>query len=359
MIPKNYFFSGINKTVIALILFSLAINASSQVILSADGNTDTYDLINSVLAPGYNVVEVPDCGHEEFGDHIDQAFDDELDTYVFCFHIHTEFDSDRCINYDRQRTEIKTYDKSPDNLIGTEGETVVYKWKFRLDIDFKASSSFTHLHQLKAVGGSEESMPLMTLTARKGTPDKLELRYAEALSQETIYQADLTPFKGYWVLATERITYGETGEYSINITLLQSGQSIFQYSSNNIRTWKTDADFIRPKWGIYRSLNDSENLRDEKVYFNDFSIEETNGTPVLETKGNQEFIIYPNPSTGEFTVSNILNKDIQIRNLHGELIFKLQNASTNQLSINNITSGLYLITLRFGNNIATQKLVVN
>ncbi|MFK7948626.1 MAG: hypothetical protein AB8G11_13630 [Saprospiraceae bacterium] len=37
------------------------------------------------------------------------------------------------------------------------------------------------------------------------------------------------------------------------------------YSDNNIRMWKTDAEFIRPKWGIYRSLNDSTSLRDEEV----------------------------------------------------------------------------------------------
>ena len=64
------------------------------------------------------------------------------------------FHVDRCINSDRQRNEIKTYDKSPDNLLGVEGEEVVYKWKFKLDADMQLSSSFTHVHQLKSVGGS-------------------------------------------------------------------------------------------------------------------------------------------------------------------------------------------------------------
>ena len=46
--------------------------------------------------------------------------------------MHVTPDNDRCINTDRQRNEIKSYDKSPDNLLGVEGEEVVYKWKFKL-----------------------------------------------------------------------------------------------------------------------------------------------------------------------------------------------------------------------------------
>ena len=39
-------------------------------------------------------------------------------------------------------------------------------------------------------------------------------------------------------------------------------------------TIKPDNDFIRPKWGIYRSLKKQKDLRDEAVRFNDFSIKE-------------------------------------------------------------------------------------
>ncbi|MFK7948627.1 MAG: hypothetical protein AB8G11_13635 [Saprospiraceae bacterium] len=91
---------------------------------------------------------------------------------------------------------------------GIEGETVEYVWKFKLDAGFQSSASFTHIHQLKAVGGTESSMPSITLTARKGTPDKLQLRYAATTSQSTIHQVDLTPMKGVWVEVTETVTYG-------------------------------------------------------------------------------------------------------------------------------------------------------
>jgi len=237
-------------------LLALCVKLSGQAVLMADGPGDTYALIASVLAPGYTPIEVPDCSHIPFGRHIDEVFDTALNAYVFRFYLHKIEDSDRCRKFDRQRTEIKAYDKSPDNLLGVEGETVVYSWKFKMDSTFQPSYSFTHVHQLKAVGGPEASVPLFTLTLRKANPDRLELRYAE--TTEVI----------------ETIRYGEVGMYEISIKRVDNGQVLFSYQNDSLRTWKTDADFIRPKWGIYRSLSDADNLKDEVLLFADFRIEE-------------------------------------------------------------------------------------
>ena len=73
---------------------------SSQTLLEADGPGNTYELINSVLAPGYDAVEEPDCGHLSFGRHIDELFDADLNKYVFRFHIHKSPDNDRCLYFD-------------------------------------------------------------------------------------------------------------------------------------------------------------------------------------------------------------------------------------------------------------------
>ncbi len=267
-----------NGIVLFLILSFSPLGAFSQVTLEANGSGNTYELINSILAPGHDVIEAPDCSHKSFGRHIDEIFDVDLNKFVFRFFIHKSSDNDRCKNFDRQRNEIKSYNKSPDNLLGIRSERVEYKWKFKLDNTFQPSSSFTHLHQIKAVGGSEASMPLITITARKGNPDKLQLRYAESRTQVTLHETDLDTIKGSWVEVTETILYGESGsgEYEIVITKLSNNDELFYYSNNAIRTWKTNAIFLRPKWGIYRSLNDSINLKDEEVLFADFSIHELN-----------------------------------------------------------------------------------
>lgn len=265
-----------NKFIPVVLLIQLIVVTSTygQLILNADGPGNTYSLINSKLAPGYEAIEVPDCGHPEFGPHIDEVFDSGLNTNVFRFHIHVNEDDDRCINFDRQRNEIKTYDQSPDSLLGVSGETVQYKWKFKLDAGFQSSPNFTHIHQLKAVGGSEDDMPLITLTTRSGTPDKLELRYAANLTQVTVASTDIAPFKGQWIEVTETVTYGESGSYEIVMNNVATGAQLFSYSNLSLRMWKTDADFIRPKWGIYRSLLSASSLRDEIVLFANFIIEE-------------------------------------------------------------------------------------
>lgn len=231
----------IQKNTFLVLCFAFTANLFSQTNLNATGSSDTYALINAALAPGYDVVEVPDCGHTEFGNHIDEVFDDDLNEYVFRFHAHVGEDDDRCDKQDRQRTEIKTYDQSPDDLLGVEGETVVYKWSFKLDAGFQPSSSFTHLHQIKAVGGDESGIPKITLTARDKTPDDLELRYSENNSQTTILTVDLDPFKGNWVDVVETITYGEEndgGAYEILITNTATGVVLLEYSDDSIRMWK-------------------------------------------------------------------------------------------------------------------------
>jgi len=242
--------------------------------LSADGLGNTYELITSVLAPGFNPIEVPDCGHDEFGPHIDEVFDNDLNKNVFRFFIHTDNDNDRCMIFDRQRNEIKTYDKSPNNLIGTATETVVYNWKFKLAAGFQSSPNFTHLHQLKSVGGSLASMPMYTLTTRKGSPDKLELRYAETDAQVTLKQTDLAPLINEWVEVTETITYGNSGNYEIEISKIRDRTILFEYANTSIVNWRPGAMLVRPKWGIYRSLLNAQDLRDEQILFADFTITE-------------------------------------------------------------------------------------
>jgi hypothetical protein len=139
------------------------------VYLRPDGNPDnTYELINKVL--GGTAYEVPDCAHPHFGPHITQKKDKDLvdnNKSVFAFYIHVSPDNDNCQNDDRQRTEIKTYGPSPSYLKGFSGDTVSFSWSFKLDSGFLPSSTFTHIHQIKAGDGGDDGTPIITLTPRK------------------------------------------------------------------------------------------------------------------------------------------------------------------------------------------------
>ncbi len=241
---------------------------NTEVILKADGPGNTYELINSKLAPGFDAVENPECAHPSFGRHIAEVWDADLGTNVFEFYSHVTPDDDRCTNFDRQRVEIKTYDQSPANLKGVVGETITYKWKFRLAAGFKPSSSFTHIHQIKPVNG-DDGNPMFTLTARKGTPNKMELIHDNITKVAIV---DLSLFDGVWVEATEILKVGANGTYSMIIKRVSDNATLLSYSSNNIKTIRPDNDFLRPKWGIYRSLNNAADLRDDSIRFDAFSI---------------------------------------------------------------------------------------
>lgn len=145
-----------------LVSFVFTFCIAQRVYLRADGDSpNTYALINRVL--GGTAVEVPDCVHPI--QHITQVHDPELNIPVFNFLSHVDIDNDRCRNFDRMRTEIKTYDKSPEHLIGYYRDRISLSWDMKLDSQFQPSTAFTHIFQVKPVGG-EESQPFITLTPR-------------------------------------------------------------------------------------------------------------------------------------------------------------------------------------------------
>ncbi len=271
---------------IAIIFAVMPILATSQVTLDANGPGQTYELINSVLAPGYTAVEAPDqcTSHPSFGRHIAEVWDATLNKYVFEFYIHvptsfpvtaTTADNDRCINFDRQRVEIKTYESSPANLKGTVGETVNYKWKFRLPLGFRPSPNFTHIHQVKAVGG-DEGDPLFTLTVRKSNPDILQSLYVKDSATSEFVQGfvNLSSIAGIWIEATEVIKVGANGTYSITLKRVSDSVTLLSYNNANVATIRPSNTFIRPKWGIYRSLNSYSYLRDDTIRLANISIQE-------------------------------------------------------------------------------------
>ncbi|MFZ6011608.1 MAG: Ig-like domain-containing protein [Bacteroidota bacterium] len=262
---------------ILLFLFALTIVSwlHAQVIVQADGPGNTYELFNSKF--GGTAVESPDCAHTSFGRHISEVWDNTLNKYVFVFHSHVAEDNDRCINFDRQRIEVKTYGPSPENVKGSKGETHTYRWKFKLDAGFKPSPSFTHIHQIKAGDGSDDGSPLITITPRSGSPEKLQVIHTPSSGSSgggTVREVDLAPFKGTWVEVYEKVRYEENGTIELLIRRVNDGATLLSYSNGNLDLWRGDATFNRPKWGVYRSLNNSSYLRNEQVLFSDFCIAE-------------------------------------------------------------------------------------
>jgi hypothetical protein len=181
-------------------------------------------------------------------------------------------DNDRCTGFDRQRLEIKTDGHSPAYVKGFLGDRVTFRWLFKLPAGFQPSTNFTHIHQIKAFDGDAGS-PIITLTPRKGNPDRLEIIHVNSLGVTTkVASARLEPFIGQWVEAYEKITYGHHGTYSIVLRALRDGAPLLEYASDDLDLWRTGTTMVRPKWGIYRSLKAPADLRDERVSFDRFCL---------------------------------------------------------------------------------------
>lgn len=342
---------------------------NAQVTLNADGPGNTYELINSAFAPNGNVIESPDQtpngSHTAFGRHISEVFDENLNKYVFEFYSHVDTGATSVLDNDistgktdRQRVEIKTYASSPDNLKGTLGETITYKWRFKVPVGFQPSANFTHLHQIKAVDGDDDS-PIFTLTARKGTPNKMQLIYVVDGNGSNDYksQINLSLFEGIWVdvIETIKVGTGASGTYTITIKKVSDATVLMSYTNNSIQTIRTAAtdpvfpqvpnSFIRPKWGIYRSLLDIGSLRDDSMRFSDFSIAEGTLSAKDFSPNPKNEIVFPNPVNNTLLLSeNIVAQYINysIFDLHGKLV-RTQKLTSNTIDTSFLNTGVYFV----------------
>ena len=79
-----------------------------------------------------------------------------------------------------------------------------------------------------------------------------------------------------WLAVTVQATFAEDGAFHMQITRMRDEAIVVDLSENNIDMWRgvQEQDFVRPKWGIYRSLADADSLRaaEEQVRLADFAI---------------------------------------------------------------------------------------
>ena len=250
--------------------------------LDADGDQlglDTYDLIRAFGGP--NPIEAPDLypiNHPEVR-HIYEDFDAVIGNhFVFIIHRDIDIDRDRVQNDDRQRNEIKTYSSSEEAVKGFENETFIYRWKFKINDSMEVSTRFSHFFQLKAIGGPD-SQPILTISgAERSGEDGIEVRYSPLQADTILQRTDWSRVTGEWLEAYCRVTFAESGDLRLIVTRMRDDAVIFDIDEQGLDLWRGEdaSHFVRPKWGIYRSILDLDNLRpdEEAVRFANFSVSE-------------------------------------------------------------------------------------
>lgn len=384
---KRYLF--VSFVGVAFSLYAQNAAPISEVILAADGPGDTANLINQTLGGGSKAIELPGryvngtcTDNYNVEERIREVFDVDLNKNVFEFSIDTDVDNDRCSRDDRQRNEIKTFNPSPNNLKATQGEVVLYTWKFKMDAGFQPSSSFTHLFQLKPSGGTDSGLPTLTITPRTGgSSGNLELIYNPttgngAKDQKVVDGNNLSDFTGKWLEASCLIyVNGDSGEIAANpnfyanypdpgrlyfqIKDFETQQVLMEYANEDIDMDRAGMTFNRPKWGIYRSLNNVTSLRDESVLFADFTIREYEASVIIDDPNfdaepflsTTDFQLYKNISIVN-PVTNQIKINSSLDNLHFELFdlagSKLLETNKKNIDVSNWNTGVYLLRVNRG-----------
>ena len=173
---------------------------------------------------------------------------------------------------DRQRIEMKVFDKSPTSYKATLNTNYVYTWWLKLGQGMVVSDSFFHIFQLKAVGNVPDS-PVFTLslTNKNGLHMRVNRNGNDDLNPSTDY-LNLLPLKtvlGNWIQATVEVNYSNIPSNGYVKVLLKSQngrQLVVQQTS--FRTYWVKADFVRPKWGLYRQIDSAFQPSDTELFQN-------------------------------------------------------------------------------------------
>jgi hypothetical protein len=91
------------------------------------------------------------------------------------------------------------------------------------------------------------------------------------------------------------------------------------------------------------------------------AIVEVNNCTGINSIGNSDFAIFPNPNKGEFTVSNssdIIN--VNITDVQGKVVYSISNINLNKINVNisDLEKGMYMINVETENTTITESVIV-
>jgi hypothetical protein len=157
---------------------------------------------------------------------------------------------------DRQRNEVKGMRAGGRILELDKGETWRLTYSMFIPSSLQATTSFTHIMQLKMPGNG--SGPILTTSLRqKGNRPTIELNLFD---QALVGDTDLAPLQNKWITSTIEFKIGDKPDGYVAWTLTSGGATVLNVKKTGADTFL--ADRVRPKWGIYRSLSDKAHLQD-------------------------------------------------------------------------------------------------
>jgi hypothetical protein len=209
--------------------------------------------------PGWTLMWSPQAGRDGLGA-FEGVEDDRAHTDPGVRHIYVQgnnyrFDmpmNERDTSTDRQRNEVKGMNAGGRDLSLGLAETWRLDWSLFIPDSLQGTDHFTHIMQLKMPG--DGSSPILTMDlARHGGVPKIDVRVFQG--DVTIASTDLAPLQNTWLSTSLVFTVGDAPQGAVSWTLTSGNRTVVTGSKTGVDTWL--ADRVRPKWGIYRSVQDT------------------------------------------------------------------------------------------------------
>ena len=174
--------------------------------------------------------------------------------------------ADRDTSTDRQRQEVTGLRTSGSSYLKwTQGQTWRVTYSMYIPSSLKATTSFTHIMQMKQPGTGTSPIVVQSLRRVNGA-QTIELKLFD--SDTLVGRTSLDPLHDKWTDVDFQIKVGNGSAGSVRWILKSGGTTVIDKSKTGVDTFL--ADRVRPKWGIYRSLGDtSGSLQDTYLLLTD------------------------------------------------------------------------------------------
>ncbi|MFE6170869.1 Tat pathway signal sequence domain protein [Streptomyces sp. NPDC056464] len=160
--------------------------------------------------------------------------------------------ADRDTSTDRQRHEVTGLRTSSGFLKWLPGQTWRITYSMYIPSSLKATTTFTHIMQMKQPGAGSSPIVVQSLRRVNGA-QTIELQLP--ISGTLIGRTSLDPLHDTWTDVDFQIKVGDGSSGSVRWILKSGGSTLIDKSRSGVDTFL--ADRVRPKWGIYRSLGDT------------------------------------------------------------------------------------------------------
>jgi Carbohydrate binding module (family 6) len=259
--------------------------------------------------------------------------------YRFNMHI-----VDRDIMTDRQRQEVKGMTSNGADLILLKGETWRWTYSMFIPTSLKATTTFSHIMQMKMPG--TDSLPILTMSLqRENNVPKIELHVFQG--DVIVGSTNLTPLQNKWIDMELEMTIGDAPNGKVHWVLHDGATTVIDVSRSGVDTWLDDR--VRPKWGIYRSVQDtSGSLQNTFLLLTKMRAYQWTGTtqPPLSTKYEAE----------KATLSNAV---VESEHAHftgtGYVNYDNQTGSYVQFAVNSPAAAPATLTFRYANGTTTNR----